>query len=173
MRRSSITAAGFALAAALTLAGCGGGGGGGNEAGGGASAGTDTSTVRTSESPLGDILVDGSGRTLYLFTEDGTNTNSMDCDAACLKLWPPMEGKPEAGPGVDAKLIGTTKGDGEQQATYAGHPLYYYAQDRAEGDVKGQGIDRIWYVLDDKGKAVTSAVPSADDNDNGTGGYGY
>ncbi|WP_210586152.1 hypothetical protein [Streptomyces sp. GESEQ-35] len=169
MRRSRITVAGFALAAALALAGCGGGGGDG--AGGGTSAATDTSTVRTSESPLGDILVDGSGRTLYLFTEDGENTNSMDCDAACLKLWPPMEGKPEAGPGVDANLIGTTKGDGETQATYAGHPLYYYAEDRAEGDLKGQGIDRIWYVLDAGGKAVTGAVPPADDN--GTGGYGY
>ncbi|WP_155060393.1 COG4315 family predicted lipoprotein [Streptomyces blattellae] len=168
MRRSRITVAGFALAAALALAGCGGGGGGD---GGGASAARDASTVRTSDSPLGDILVDGGGRTLYLFTEDGENTNSMECDAACLELWPPMEGKPEAGAGADAGLIGTTKGDGEAQATYAGHPLYYYAPDRNEGDLKGQGIDGVWYVLDAEGRAVTDAVPSPDDD--GTGGYGY
>ncbi|MDX3263286.1 hypothetical protein PV336_29455 [Streptomyces sp. MI02-2A] len=83
------------------------------------------SAVRTNDSPLGTVLVDGSGRTLYLFTADGKNTNSMDCDAACLKLWPPMEGKPKAGGGVDAGLIGTTDDAGRAQVTYAGHPLYY------------------------------------------------
>ncbi|WP_030604277.1 hypothetical protein [Streptomyces fulvoviolaceus] len=171
MSRSRITVAGFALVAALGFAGCGGGGNGDSGSQGGrAPAAMDTSTVRIDDSPLGDILVDGSGRTLYLFTEDGKNTNSMDCDAACLKLWPPMEGEPEAGTGVEASLIGTTKGS-EPQATYAGHPLYYYADDRAAGDVKGQGIDKIWYVLDAEGTAVKKSVPSTEDNDNG--GYGY
>ena len=68
----------------------------------------DPSTVKIADSPLGKILVDGKGRTLYLFTADGKNMNSMKCDAQCLKLWPPMEGKPKAGAGADAKLINTT-----------------------------------------------------------------
>lgn len=91
----------------------------------GPAAAMNPSAVRTNDSPLGTVLVDGSGRTLYLFTADGKNTNSMDCDAACLKLWPPMEGKPKAGGGVDAGLIGTTDDAGRAQVTYAGHPLYY------------------------------------------------
>ncbi|WP_405875346.1 hypothetical protein [Streptomyces sp. NBC_00005] len=170
MRTVRMIVPGLALAAALGLAGCGGGSSGSQTANK-APAAMDTSTVRTSESPIGKILVDGGGRTLYLFTEDGKNTNSMNCDAACLKLWPPLEGKPKAGSGVDAGLIGTTKGD-KPQATYAGHPLYYYADDRKAGDLKGQGIDKIWYALDPQGTAVKKAVPSADDNGNG-GGYGY
>ncbi|MFF4256743.1 hypothetical protein ACFY1L_36705 [Streptomyces sp. NPDC001663] len=169
MRRYSITVAGFALAA-LAIAGCGGGGGG-SQNGSQAAAAMDTSTIRTSHSPVGDILVDGSGRTLYLFTEDGRNTNSMNCDAACIKLWPRMEGRPHAGAGVDASLIGATKGAVKAQVTYAGHPLYYYAKDRAAGDLKGQGIDKIWYVLNAKGTAIKKAAPASSTNSNG--GYGY
>ena len=123
--------------------------------------------VKIADSSLGNILVDGSGRTLYLFTQDGRNTNSMDCDAACRKLWPPMEGRPTAGDGVNASMIGTTKGD-KPQATYAGHPLYYYAEDQKAGDTKGQGIDKIWYALDAGGKAVTKSTDKG-----GSGGYGY
>lgn len=163
---------GLALVAALGLAGCGAGGGGSSssQAGAKAPAAMDMSTVKASQSSLGKILVDGGGRTLYLFTEDGKNTNSMNCDAACLKLWPPMEGKPKAGSGVDAHLIGTTKG-AKPQATYAGHPLYYYADDRKPGDLKGQGIDKIWYVLNTNGTAIKKAAPASDSN--GSGGYGY
>jgi predicted lipoprotein with Yx(FWY)xxD motif len=173
MSRSTGIVAGIALAAALGLAGCGGGGNGGStgsQSGSTAPAAMDTSTIKVTGSPVGNILVDGSGRTLYLFTEDGKNTNSMNCDAACTKLWPHMEGKPHAAAGADAKLIGTTKGGGKPQVTYAGHPLYYYAKDRAAGDLKGQGIDKIWYVLDPQGAAIKKAVPSGN---NSNGGYGY
>ncbi|MCX5053484.1 MULTISPECIES: COG4315 family predicted lipoprotein [unclassified Streptomyces] len=176
MGRSGITVAGFAIAA-LALAGCGGGSGSGSGAGGAqkgspAAAVMDTSTIKAGHSKLGDILVDGKGRTLYLFTEDGKNTNSMNCDAACLKLWPRMEGKPHAGSGVDAGLIGTTKGAVKAQATYAGHPLYYYAKDRAAGDLKGQGIDKIWYVMNTKGAAIKKAVPASNGYGNGSSGSG-
>lgn len=174
MNRGRITVTGFALVAALGLAGCGGGSGdSGSGARSEASAAMDTSAVRASNSPLGTVLVDGGGRTLYLFTGDGKNTNSMDCDAACLKLWPPMEGKPKAGEGVDAGLIGTTQGGSRTQATYAGHPLYYYAQDRAAGDVNGQGVDGIWYALDAQGAAIKKAAPATPPTRDSNGGYGY
>ncbi|WP_128803837.1 MULTISPECIES: hypothetical protein [unclassified Streptomyces] len=180
MSISRITVAGFALASALALAGCGSGSGSsnsgsGSQAGSPAPAVMDTSTIKVTSSPLGNILTDGSGRTLYLFTEDGKNTNSMNCDAACIRLWPHMEGKPHAGKGAQASLIGATKGGGKAQVTYAGHPLYYYANDRASGDVKGQGIDKIWYVMNAKGTAIKTAAPAASSTDNGkgSGGGGY
>lgn len=179
MSISRITVAGFALASALALAGCGSGSGSsnsgsGSQAGSPAPAVMDTSTIKVSSSPLGNILTDGSGRTLYLFTEDGKNTNSMNCDAACIRLWPHMEGKPHAGKGAQASLIGATKGGGKAQVTYAGHPLYYYANDRASGDVKGQGIDKIWYVMNAKGTAIKTAAPAASSTDNGnSSGGGY
>ncbi|MFK4226479.1 hypothetical protein [Streptomyces sp. NPDC019890] len=163
MIRSTIPAAVLVVTAALGLSGWSNGGG---NSGGGSSA-MDTSTVKIADSKLGNILVDGSGRTLYLFTMDGHNKSSMKCDAACLKLWPPLEGKPKAGHGVDAKLINTTDAGGKPQATYGGHPLYYYAKDKASGDVKGQGIGKVWYVVDAHGKAVMKAVGQ------NSGQYGY
>ncbi|MCX5535091.1 hypothetical protein OG785_31635 [Streptomyces sp. NBC_00006] len=177
MKNFRIGVAGFALVAAFGLAGCGGGGGsgGGGSSDGGTTAAKDASTLSTSDSPMGKILVDGKGHTLYLFTSDGKNSNSMKCDAKCLKEWPHMEGKPKAGAGVRANLIATTKGSGTAQATYAGHPLYYYADDHKAGDTKGQGIDQIWYVLDSHGNAIKKAAPAGggDDGDNDSGGYGY
>ncbi|MBW8698544.1 hypothetical protein MBT84_03025 [Streptomyces sp. MBT84] len=83
-------------------------------------------------------------------------------------------GQAEAGDGVDAGLIGTTDDAGRAQVTYAGHPLYYYAADRAAGDVKGQGIDGVWFALDAKGAAVKKAAPAASaTQDGGVGGFGY
>ncbi|MGP3770681.1 COG4315 family predicted lipoprotein [Streptomyces sp. SDT5-1] len=166
MKKIRIAGAGCTLVAALALAGCSSGGGGGS--GGGTPAAKDPTTLSTSDSPMGKILVDGKGRTLYLFTSDGKNTNSMKCDAECVKEWPHMKGKPKAGDGVQANLIGTTKGGGTPQATYAGHPLYYFADDHKAGDTKGQGIDKIWYVVDPHGKAIKKAASSG-----GGGGYGY
>ncbi|GGJ08601.1 COG4315 family predicted lipoprotein [Streptomyces brasiliensis] len=177
MNTARIAVAAVALAA-LGLAGCGAGGGddsgsgNGSQGSGKATAAMDPSTVRVSQSSLGNILVDGSGRTLYLFTGDGTNTNSMKCNADCLKLWPPVKSTPKAGAGADAHLIGRTKSGSGSQATYAGHPLYYYADDRSAGDLKGQGMDKIWFVLDPHGKAITKSVASTQDT-GGSGGYGY
>lgn len=163
MRRSTIPAAVLVVTAAFGLSGWDNGGG---NSGGGSGA-KDTSTVKIADSKLGNILVDGSGRTLYLFTMDGRNMSSMKCDATCQKLWPPLEGRPKAGHGVDAKLINTTHAGRKTQATYGGHPLYYYAKDKASGDVKGQGIDKVWYVIDAHGKAITKAAGQSG------GPYGY
>ena len=110
------------------------------------------------------IVVDGKGRTLYLFTAD--TAGKATCAAAdpqCPKLWPAFAtvGKPLAGKGIKASLLGTTKGaGGVQQVTYNRHPLYYYvglvagAGDRKPGDVKGQAFYGVWYVLSPKGAAI-------------------
>ncbi len=65
MHRGRITVSGLALVAALGLAGCGGSTGDEGGAKGQAPAvAMNPSAVRTSDSPLGTVLVDGSGRTL-------------------------------------------------------------------------------------------------------------
>jgi predicted lipoprotein with Yx(FWY)xxD motif len=56
------------------------------------------------------------------------------------------------------KLVGTTRtDDGRLQATYRGHPLYYYVGDRAPGEVKCQAVFEFggyWYVVRASGNAV-------------------
>ncbi len=112
---------------------------------------------------LGSFLVDGKGMTLYLFTKDTPNTSV--CYDNCATAWPPLltTGTPVAGDGVDASKLGTiTRTDGTIQVTYNGWPLYYYAKDKAPGDVVGQDVGGVWYVVSAAGEKVekTTTVPS-------------
>ena len=159
-RGRMVVAAIGVVAVALAVAACGGSYNGGSK---GASSATKSSPAKGSSvglasTKLGKILVDGQGRTLYLFEAD--KGKSSMCDGACASLWPPLTttGKLAAGPGVSAAKLGTTKrADGTTEVTYNGHPLYTYAGDQAPGQTTGQGIDSFgaeWYVLSAAGKTV-------------------
>ena len=95
--------------------------------------------------------------TLYLFTKDTPNTTV--CYDKCATAWPPLltTGAPVAGEGVDASKLGTTtRTDGTVQVTYNGWPLYYYDKDKAPGDVVGQDVGDVWYVVSAAGDKVTT-----------------
>jgi predicted lipoprotein with Yx(FWY)xxD motif len=86
--------------------------------------------------------------TLYLFTQDTPNTSN--CYTACATAWPPLltSGAPTAGSGVTAAMLGTTKRtDGSTQVTYNGWPLYYWANDKKPGDVTGENVQGVWFVI--------------------------
>src|SRR4051794_16282827 len=55
--------------------------------------------VRLRSTPLGKILVDAKGRTLYLFEAD--QPNMSNCSGGCLSVWPALtsHGKPKAASG--------------------------------------------------------------------------
>lgn len=131
---------------------------GGGAYGSGASGGSTSAaavTVMTASSSLGTILVDGSGRTLYLFTKDSPNTST--CTGGCLAAWPPLLGTATAGTGVDSSLLGTlTRPDGKMQVSYKGMPLYYWAQDSAAGQTNGQGVQGVWWVVSPQGTPITT-----------------
>lgn len=107
---------------------------------------------------LGAILVDASGRALYLFEKDRGSTSS--CSGPCAQVWPPFtsSGTPTAGAGASAALVAASRRtDGTSQVTYAGHPLYYYVNDQQPGQTNGQGLNQFgakWYVLSAKGTKV-------------------
>ncbi len=108
---------------------------------------------------LGTILVDASGRTLYLFVAD--KGSKSVCYGQCAEIWPPVlaHGAPQAGAGLNPALLGTTaRTDGTVEVTYAGHPLYYFISDKKPGDVTGQGVNGFggpWYVVAPSGMQVT------------------
>lgn len=114
-------------------------------------------TVKTASSRFGTILVDGAGRTLYLFTADRGRTSR--CYGACAKAWPVTyaKGTPRAGGGARASLLGRTKRrDGRLQVTYRGRPLYYYVDEPA-GQVLCQNVNEfggLWLVVRPDGTAV-------------------
>jgi predicted lipoprotein with Yx(FWY)xxD motif len=115
-------------------------------------------TIKVATTALGQILVDGNGMTVYLFVAD-TGASST-CYTSCAALWPPVltTGAPQAGAGANASLLGTTtRTDGKIEVTYAGHPLYYFVQDKSAGDTTGQGVNSfgaLWWVLTAAGAAI-------------------
>jgi len=117
-----------------------------------------SSAIDVRNGPLGEMLVDGHGRTLYLFEADKPNLSN--CSSACLSLWPPLDAsaRPQAKGGVVASKIGLIPGaGGKDEVTYNGHPLYYYAPDQKPGDTLGQGLNQFgakWYVLATTGNKI-------------------
>ncbi len=115
-------------------------------------------TIAVGTSKLGQILVDGKGMTVYLFVVDTSTTSN--CYTSCATIWPPVltTGAAQAGAGANASLLGTTtRTDGKIEVTYAGHPLYYFVQDKAAGDTTGQGINGfggLWWVVSPSGAAI-------------------
>jgi predicted lipoprotein with Yx(FWY)xxD motif len=151
------------VAAALAVAGCGSSDN--STTGGGAYGGGGTTTTQPASAPkatgavvsvatvpkLGKIIVDSKGFTLYDFHKDKGTTSS--CYGGCAQVWPPLltEGAPQAGNGAPAAKLGTTKRkDGSTQVTFAGHPLYTYAEDTKPGEINGNDFSSFgaqWYAL--------------------------
>jgi predicted lipoprotein with Yx(FWY)xxD motif len=120
-----------------------------------AAAAEGAATVAVADSPLGEILVDGEGLTLYRFLNDTEGVSN--CSGECEATWPVLatEGEPQAGDGADAALLGTLeREDGTVQVTYADWPLYYFAADSAAGDTNGQGVGEVWYVVAPDGSTI-------------------
>jgi predicted lipoprotein with Yx(FWY)xxD motif len=162
LRRPLVTLAPLAVAGML-VAGCGGNGSGGGGIYGGGGSPTSSgqpgvATVTAASSKLGMILVDGSGRTLYLFEKDQPDQSA--CSGGCAAAWPVdnSSGTPKAGSGVKASLLGTIKrSDGATQVTYNHHPLYYYSGDSGPGQQNGQGLNAFgaaWFVVAPAGGKV-------------------
>jgi predicted lipoprotein with Yx(FWY)xxD motif len=163
--------AGAAVAAliALGVAACGGGSSDNNATAAtpqpATTASGKTATVGVANSGLGQILVDSQGNTLYLFQKD-TGTKS-ECSGACASAWPPLRvsGKPSAGTGANASMLGTTpRSDGKPQVTYNGHPLYLFSGDSKPGDTSGQGVNAfgaLWYAVSPQGDQITSQASSS------------
>lgn len=170
----------------VSLAGCGGGETASDDAAGGTATSpaapettteeTETTTEQTptetqggaavisvAETELGEVLVDGEGFTLYLFDEDSEGVSN--CSGGCAETWPPVtvDGEPSAEEGADESLLGTIeRDDGSTQVTYAGQPLYRYAPDAAPGDVTGQAVGDVWWVVDPGGEAIRDSANTAE-----------
>ncbi|TDD28815.1 hypothetical protein E1218_06115 [Kribbella turkmenica] len=137
-------------------------------AGGATTAASSAPKLATGEvAGLGKVVVDGNGRTVYVFDKDTPGTSN--CEGDCLAKWPVVpagEGTPQL-EGIDASLVGTvTRNDGSKQLSIGGLPIYLFAQDTRAGEAKGQAVGGVWWVVGADGKKNTTQ-PAGDDD------YGY
>lgn len=171
------------LVAALVgvLGGCSVGGGGGLYGGGdddsptssGPTSTDDDSTgdgasgagpvLGTEDTSLGTVVVDGQGMTVYYYDQDTKGSGTSACEGECAAAWPAVHAEsaePEV-EGVTAEVGTITGVDGELQVTVDGRPVYTYAGDQAPGDVSGQGVNEVWWVVAPDGTEIMDAAPAA------------
>ncbi len=159
---------GAPVAAALMVAACSSGssstGTSTGAAGGASPAASGATVIKTQSGSAGAFLTDGAGRTVYLWMKDSKDQSA--CSGACLGAWPPVtvQGSLTASGGANASDLGTiTRSDGTKQATYDGHPLYYYAGDAGAGQANGQNSDQFgakWFVVAPTGSSITASSVS-------------
>ncbi len=126
-----------------------------------ASAGTGAVVISSRSLPgLGAVLVDGRGRTLYVFTPDAAK--KVTCSGGCASVWPPVSlpgsAKATASGAVKASLLASDPNpSGGQVVTYHGWPLYNYVADPTAGTATGEGVDAsggLWYVISPTGIVI-------------------
>jgi predicted lipoprotein with Yx(FWY)xxD motif len=128
----------------------------------GGEAAASSTSVQLADSPLGEILVDGDGNTLYGFTNDADGTPT--CAGDCAGTWPAhlIEGEPVLGEGLDPAVFTLVDGaEGGTQLKAGKWPLYRFSGDSAPGDVNGQGSGDVWFVVKADGSLIKEA-PAAD-----------
>ncbi|WP_137824782.1 hypothetical protein [Brevibacterium sp. 2SA] len=117
--------------------------------------GAATMSLSTADSDLGEIIVDGEGKTVYQFAKDTQGTDASACEGDCAAKWPAVPGDGEVElDGVTGETGTITGVDGKPQLTLDGWPLYYFAGDEAAGDTKGQGLMDAWWVLAPDAKPI-------------------
>ncbi len=127
------------------------------------------STAALAQSP--DHLTDRQGRAVYVLA------GGAACDADCALLWPPVPARAfRAAAGADAGLVGALAlPDGTREATYAGKPLRYFAEDVAAGDTNGhrfREFGKVGYLVALSGREVGGRVTTADYADDDACGCG-
>ncbi len=112
--------------------------------------------AKVGSSSLGKIVVNGKGMTAYYFDLDKANSGVSVCSGACAAVWPPITSntvKPNVS-GISGMLGTIVLKGGKHQVTISGRPIYTYAPDKTPGQVKGQGVKGVWYVISPTGKEI-------------------
>lgn len=130
---------------------------------------------------LGKILVDSTGRALYIFSAD--HPNKATCTGGCAGVWPPLTipkgSKVVGGPGLSH--LGTIADGKRRQVTWNKHPLYLYALDTGPGVVNGNGVKQgsaTWYAatsarVDAKWTTAPTSTSTTSGGSPPVTGYGY
>jgi len=106
-------------------------------------------TVDVQPGEYGDYLVNETGFSLYYFVNDAPGNGTSTCSGACAETWPPFYVESIAVPeGLNSSDFNTfERADGKMQVTFRGWPLYLFSGDNVAGEINGQGVRGIWFVV--------------------------
>ena len=176
--RIRLAMVGAVAAAAALLAACSSSSNmnsGGHTSAGSAAAGG--ALVSVTSTPLGSILVDSAGKTIYSFAIDSPNHSA--CTGVCLSYWPIVTAPttiPASVPGVTAKLGSFTRPDGKKQLTIDSLAVYTFSGDSGPGKTGGQGKNLsggLWWVVSPAGTPITSSSQPSSSAPSSSSSSGY
>jgi nitronate monooxygenase len=143
-------------------------------------AGSATRLLKAEVTPVGKVLANPHGMTVYYYAEDKPGRGTSACTGACARLWPPVIAPVQipAGMTLPGPLGSITRPDGTRQLTINGYPIYRYAGDKAPGQASGNGIEGEWHVIKltssgSGGSGSGGSGSGSGGSGSGGGGYGY
>jgi len=112
--------------------------------------------VETDE--YGPILADSECHTLYGFTNDtdGEPTCFDDCAATWPPLFVPDDSVPPLADELDPSLFSVVEHPEGPMLKIGDWPLYLFGPDTAPGDINGQGVGGVWWVVAPDGTLIES-----------------
>jgi len=169
-----------ALAASALLAACGSSSGKSNTSttsGSAEGSGSSAAVKPASNAQLKQtILVTPQGMTLYHLS--GETSSKFICTSSCVAVWHPLTASSSTKPSGVASLTVVKRPEGGEQLAYKGMPLYTFAEDKAAGEVKGQGFKDVgtWMAVAVSSSAAqsSSSMSSGSSSSGGSeGGVAY
>jgi predicted lipoprotein with Yx(FWY)xxD motif len=93
---------------------------------------------------MGDssMLTNAKGMTLYVY--DADTAGKPTCTGGCASAWPALAAESSDKPAGKYTIV--TRDDGSLQWAYNGKPLYLWRNDKAPGDMSGDGVGGKWHV---------------------------
>ena len=112
-----------------------------------ASSAASAQMLKTADTAKGKTFVDAKGMTLYTFDKDTRGDGKSVCNGDCAVKWPPLMAAADAKDEGEFTVV--TRDDGTKMWAHEGWPLYYWYEDMAAGDTKGDGVGGVWHLAVD------------------------
>jgi predicted lipoprotein with Yx(FWY)xxD motif len=104
-----------------------------------------TAPAKVADTSKGNALVDAKGMTLYVFDKDKDMPGKSACNGPCAENWPVLLASDSDKASGDWTLV--ARDDGKKMWAYKGRPLYTWKNDKAPGDVDGDGkLNGAWHI---------------------------
>ena len=110
---------------------------------GGSARADDYGPLKVVTTPMGKLLADPKGMTLYTFDKD--EPGKSNCTGECAEYWPPLMASAADKAVGDLTII--KRADGTMQWADGGKPLYTFANDKKAGDATGDNKNNVWHVV--------------------------
>lgn len=103
----------------------------------------DRAPVKVYTTDSGKILANKDNMSLYTFSKDSKGISV--CYEDCAANWPPLAAQKDDKASAPFSVV--ARKDGTYQWAYQDQPLYSWIKDKQPGDITGDKINDVWYLV--------------------------